>query len=207
MRENSVETRALRMQRFEVEDKEDWHCWCQRIPSIPMRDDWKIKVIPPNMGAMARFVITRREASVSVYLDVFDRLGSFGYGTEPVPHSEIYPDASGDNWRCPMEDVDELVTAIEASLDRQDWKKTPRGPVMQMKPAKASIALSGTMLYCPKGSNEWIKCDGAESFVITTAVNDEPLIVGSPEYVASAIDDFVANLRAKAGKEEGRVTT
>lgn len=182
MRKDSVESRALRMQRFEVEDKEDWHGWCQRIPAIPMRNDWHIKVIPPDMGAMARFVITRGKSSVSVYLDVFDRLGWVGFSEEPIPHWEIYPDAAGDNWRCPMEDVDELVTAIEASLDRQDWKKAPRGPVMQMKPAEATIASSGTMFYCPEGSDDWFEFDGSGSFVINTS--------------------DVSNLRAKAGKED-----
>lgn len=159
MRNNSVESRALRMQRFEIEEKEDWDGWCARIPAISMKPDWRVRILPPFSGAMVRFSIRRGEASVSVYLDVFERLGCFGHGDEPVPHWEIWPAADGDNWRCPMEDVDALLDAIEDSLERQERDRKPREPVTPMKLADAPPFMGNGAWYRPRGQDEWIRLD------------------------------------------------
>jgi hypothetical protein len=166
MRDFSVEARALRMQRFEVEDKEGWHGWCDQIPAIPMKQDWEVRIVPPFMGAMARFEVRRGVAFVSIYLDVFERLGCFGYGAEPVPHWEIWPDAAGDNWRCTMADVDELVEAIEASLDRQHREKAPSLP--PMKPvADTPVLTGGVGFFRLKGQDKWTRCDSLSDFSYT----------------------------------------
>ncbi len=215
MKDFSVESRALRMQRFEIEDKEGWHGWCDQIPAIPMKQDWEVRILPPFMGAMARFSVRRGVASVSVYLDVFDRLGSFSYGDEPVPHWEIYPDAAGDNWRCPMEDVDALVDAIEDSLERQERDRKPGQPSVPVKPAAITPVLTGGVSFFRlKGQDKWTRCDGLSDLSYTiddpnsegwsVAEDDDgwTTIIGDADHVASELGKYIARVKASARKED-----
>ena len=97
--------------RYEIERKEDWRKWIEKIPSIKFPSKWEIKIIPPFGGAMVRFmVIVSHNRSVSVYLDCYDNLGGVG-----EPYWEIYP-YDGDIYRCKMDNVDELITAIKHSV-------------------------------------------------------------------------------------------
>lgn len=75
--------------------------------------------MPPYLGAMARFGVRKGRAEVSVYLDVNSRLcGRFS--DDHWPHWEIYPDATDDNLRIAMDNVNELITEIENSLEVQE---------------------------------------------------------------------------------------
>lgn len=85
--------------------------WCNKIPYIPFKQGWLVKVIPPFAGAVVRFIVsTTGKDRVSVYLDCYSQLGSWD-----IPYWEVYPHGD-DVFRCKMEDVDKLVEAIEQSL-------------------------------------------------------------------------------------------
>lgn len=104
--------------RYRIEEKEQWRQWCDKIPFIPFPDGWQIQIIPPFVGAMARFRVRlpqhKEGDSVSIYLDCFDRLGFFG-----EPYWEVYP-YQGDTGRCPMADVKTLIEMIADREERKD---------------------------------------------------------------------------------------
>ena len=100
---------------IEWERKFDAREWCRTIPYIPFKEGWKVKVIPPFAGAVARFLVSLNEKNyVSVYLDCYSILGAWR-----EPYWEIYP-YNGDTFRCKMEEVDQLIEAIEHSLKEVD---------------------------------------------------------------------------------------
>lgn len=103
-----------------LESSEKWTEWAQEIPSLSFKPDWKVKIIPPYGGAMARFVVSRGSTYVSVYLDVNDSLGVCGY-----PYWEIYP-YKGEAFRCSIDEVDELIEAIDLSLGNKRVKLKSR---------------------------------------------------------------------------------
>lgn len=92
--------------------------WCGKIPFIPFKQGWLVKVIPPFAGAVARFLVsTDGKNYVSVYLDCYSQLGYWD-----APYWEVYP-YDGDTYRCNMNEVDRLVDAIEYSLNEIDNKE------------------------------------------------------------------------------------
>lgn len=94
--------------------------WCLKIPSIPFKRGWKIKIIPPFAGAVARFLVeANNNQHVSVYLDCYGMLGACD-----IPYWEVYP-YDNDTFRCPMENVEELVEAISHSLKEIKKLKCP----------------------------------------------------------------------------------
>lgn len=118
MTEQSVEDYVdWSMARADLERKEDWRELIEKIPSVRFRPSWQVVVIPPFAGAVARFRASKNGASVSVYLDWYDRLGSVGQ-----PYWEIYPAADGDTARFLVGEEGEMVSAIEGSL-RKHRKK------------------------------------------------------------------------------------
>lgn len=102
-----------RMERRRIEDAEKWDVWVQKMPALSFPQDWKVKIIPPFGGAMARFQVTTDTAFVSVYLDVFKRLGSCD-----GPYWEVYP-YDNDVYRCAMEETQKLLEAIQYSINQQ----------------------------------------------------------------------------------------
>jgi hypothetical protein len=82
--------------------------WMNRIPHIKFPADWEVQIIPPFSGAIARFRVNNK---VSVYLDGYDILGFVG-----EPYWEVYPHKD-DVYRCAMNNVDDLIVAIQESLD------------------------------------------------------------------------------------------
>ena len=108
------------MKRYEIEKDEEWREWMGKIPSLTFPDDWKVKIIPPFGGAMARFLIDKGKAHVSVYLDCYDRLGFVGQ-----PYWELYPyqyEDYSDVYRVMMDETDELMQRISESLEKQEDK-------------------------------------------------------------------------------------
>ena len=86
--------------------------WCDKIPFIPFKQGWLVKVIPPFAGAVARFLVSRDgKTYTSVYLDCYSQLGFCD-----SPYWEVYP-YDGDTFRCDMNEVNSLVDAIECSLN------------------------------------------------------------------------------------------
>jgi len=104
------------MERYRIEDEENWRELMPQIPFIPFKAGWEVAVIPPYAGAVARFLVRETanpKSRVSVYLDWFDKLGCVG-----KPYWEVYP-IDGDVQRCLLNEVDDLVQIISRSLEEQ----------------------------------------------------------------------------------------
>ena len=107
--------------RYQIESEENWKEWLRKIPSLRFDADWDIKVIPPFAGALARFWISKGENHVSVYLDVFSRLGwMYDSDNNPIPYYEIYPspDDPYDIKRYHLDEVDEMMSDIRRILNK-----------------------------------------------------------------------------------------
>jgi len=89
--------------------------WCDLIPPLEFPSTWKIKVIPPFGGALARFIVVTECGNVSVYLDGYDQLGCMG-----KPYWEIYPgsDEDGNPDRFQMNETKELIDGIRKTIDK-----------------------------------------------------------------------------------------
>lgn len=99
--------------RIEVELDEEWKDWLSEIPSLSFPKEWDIRVLPPFGGALIRFWVFKEGNWVSVYLDVFGRLAPLD-----TPYLEIYPNFFGRTERFKMHDTENLLIAIERSLNR-----------------------------------------------------------------------------------------
>lgn len=111
-------------ERINLEYRESWREWVEKIPYIPFKPDWEVAVIPPFSGALVRFRVRLRSdenATVSVYLDVDDNLGYMG-----KPYWEIYP-YYGDTHRSLLDEIDDLVLKIDESLQHQTSEGAPNG--------------------------------------------------------------------------------
>ena len=100
--------------RWDIEYDEEWREISNEAPWLTFKSDWKVKVIPPWAGAMARFVVEKNGKSVSVYYDVYDRLGFYG-----EPYFEAYP-IYGDTQRYGRDEVDTMMKDIDEELNRKD---------------------------------------------------------------------------------------
>jgi hypothetical protein len=99
--------------RGQIERIENWDKMIAEIPSLRFRSEWEVQVIPPFMGAVARFVVRHNGRHVSVYLDWYGQLGAM-----QLPYYEIYPDADGENSRFGLQSIDRMMQEIAKSLDR-----------------------------------------------------------------------------------------
>lgn len=89
-----------------------WQEWKKYIPSLKFDPSWEVTIIPPFSGAMIRFIVQKENSRrISVYLDCYDVLGSFG-----APYWEIYPYENG-TYRVAMNDTEELMKSIGYALD------------------------------------------------------------------------------------------
>jgi len=99
--------KCLERDRIQEYDK-----WCKEIPPLRFQPDWNVRIVPPHTGAIVRFVVEKDGVRVSVYLDCYDQLGSFG-----APYWEIYP-YNDDTYRCRMENTDDLLAHIAEALEQ-----------------------------------------------------------------------------------------
>ena len=98
--------------RFRLEQDEGWRHITDQIPSIEFPAGWKVKIIPPFMGAVCRFLVELPDGrDRSVFLDWFARLGSM-----ERPYWEVYP-YRGDVGRCYLDEVDRLLEMISEPDD------------------------------------------------------------------------------------------
>lgn len=96
--------------RYKIEIDEGWRKACNMVPFIKLPPEWKIAVIPPFGGAMARFLVKLPSGTVkSVYLDFYNALGI--HGDPPTPYWEVHP-YRGDFGRCDMIDTRKLLRMI-----------------------------------------------------------------------------------------------
>ncbi len=88
--------------------------WMKELPYLSFPSDWKVKIIPPFVGAVIRFKIRKETTpvgyNVSVYFDGYDNLGCV-----LKPYWEVYP-ANGDTARFPLGQEAEMLKQIEKSL-------------------------------------------------------------------------------------------
>lgn len=103
------------MARAKVERAYEYRKWVDEIPYITFKPEWEVKIIPPFGGAIARFCIKHKENGnyASIYLDCYDELGCFG-----EPYWEVYP-YDGDVYGTEMDNIDDLVRAIDESLNNE----------------------------------------------------------------------------------------
>ena len=107
----------LENERAAIESKEHWKEWINKMPAFHFEPDWDVYVIPPFGGAMARFKIKKGSRWVSVYFDVFSRLGYMvDHENKPLPYFELYP-WGNDIKRYYIDEVDELMQDIHTVLD------------------------------------------------------------------------------------------
>lgn len=92
---------------------QEHHKWDNEIPAIQFKSEWKVKIIPPFGGAVSRFRVIFGNASVSVYLDCYDRLAIVG-----SPYWEVYP-YEDDVYRVGIGDTQTLVDIIQQSINQQ----------------------------------------------------------------------------------------
>ena len=99
-----------------IEHNEEWRGWCNRIRPFRFDSDWDVRIIPPFGGAITRFTITKGDKHVSVYLDVFSRLGLMYDETgDAVPYYEVF---DGENTpRFLLDKVDEMMSYIRTVLN------------------------------------------------------------------------------------------
>ena len=108
---------------FEATDEFEWFKWLHKMPYISFPADWQIRIIPPYHGAIVRFLVSKVNLlnNVSVYLDCYDLLKP-PYG-EPYWEVHPYGNNEDDVYRCPMNNVDDLLNAIEKSLEQVKRKE------------------------------------------------------------------------------------
>jgi len=96
--------------RFYVEKEEGWEDWIRNMPFIAFPPEWSISIIPPFNGALARFLVRKGDATVSIYFDAHESLGTFG-----EPYWEVHP-YHDDIGRCAVQDTESLMMMIEQGL-------------------------------------------------------------------------------------------
>ena len=98
---------------YELERILEYRKWEKEIPFLQFDQDWEVKIIPHFGGVIARFLVKKGEAKVSIYLDCYDRLGCVG-----EPYWEVYP-YDDDVYRCSINEANLLLNAISRSLKKQ----------------------------------------------------------------------------------------
>ena len=106
---------TLEDKRCEVEAREGWREWCNKMPKLHFDPAWSVRILPPYGGAMARFDIEYNGNYVDVYFDVYSRLGWMVNDDGPIPYFELYP-WEGDCKRYYMDEVDEMMDDIRTVL-------------------------------------------------------------------------------------------
>ena len=104
----------IRKKRQEVEQAYEYERWRKEIPSLNFKKKWKVRILPPFLGAIIRFRIDYKDRYVSCYLDCYNELGYFG-----EPYWEIYP-YKDDTFRCAMKDTKVLMKKIKEVLEGEE---------------------------------------------------------------------------------------
>ena len=98
------------IKRSDVETEENWLGIMPEIPFIQFPRTWRVAVVPPFSGAVARFIVLKPNGhKVSVYLDWYGHLGAMD-----DPYWEVYP-YNGDVYRCGLHNTEQLIQTIRES--------------------------------------------------------------------------------------------
>ena len=97
----------------ELREASEWDKWIEEIPYIQFPLGWKIKIIPPYVGAVIRFLVSLpgKKGNISVYLDCYSILGCVD-----KPYWEVYP-YKDDTIRVGLNEIEELLAYINVALD------------------------------------------------------------------------------------------
>jgi len=85
--------------------------WSLDIPFIKLKETWEIKIMPPALGAIIRFLIKNGGKKVSVYLDGYDMLGSVG-----KPYWELFSMQTQETVRFGVDETARLLEAIDREI-------------------------------------------------------------------------------------------
>jgi len=115
----------------------EWDKWTNLIPELEFPPHWKVRIVPPTVGAIVRFRVASPKGDISVYMDGYGDLGHYGTreeggkdwvagvlqghelpDTDAEPYWEIYP-IEGDTHRCALHATDELIRVIDEEIARQ----------------------------------------------------------------------------------------
>jgi len=99
--------------RIEIEYAEKWGELMYEIPFISFPADFKVRILPPFGGAVARFgvMVEGNDRYISVYLDWYSRLGCVDQ-----PYYEIYPNKDEVISRFYLSETEEMLAEIAESL-------------------------------------------------------------------------------------------
>ena len=104
--------------RYEIEKQESWREWARKIPALHFDPLWEVKIIPPFLGALARFWVRNGDKEVSVYFDAYSRLGFVCDNSgDPIPYYEIYDNYGGETYRFFLDETEEMMAKIRQILN------------------------------------------------------------------------------------------
>lgn len=118
--EAHIRQEAMFKRRREIERDESWDLIWQRlhqIPALNFKPEWRVRVVPPYMGAVARFIVETDYGSVSVYLDWHGHLCGWGSDQPPAPYWEAYKDEEASNVRFELDDTEGLLAFIANQVE------------------------------------------------------------------------------------------
>lgn len=103
---------------FELRANLEWDKWIVKIPFLNFPSHWNIKIIPPYLTGIVRFLVQTdkmlADEYVSIYLDCYDIAGFVGQ-----LYWKIYPNEAGTSERFLMDETTNLMLAIELALKKK----------------------------------------------------------------------------------------
>ena len=126
----NVDTEVTKkLERYNVENEQDWRGEIVRIPWLHFRGDWQVRIIPPFGDAVVRFQVILPSGTLkSIFMDSRNSLGIWGGITTPEPYWEVYP-YQGDVGRCALDDTIMLMEMIqdETNGEQDEQGATDKG--------------------------------------------------------------------------------
>ena len=120
---------AKKLERYNVENEQDWRGEIVRIPWLHFRGDWQVRIIPPFGDAVIRFQVILPSGTLkSVFMDSRNSLGMWGNLATCEPYWEVYP-YQGDVGRCDLADTIMLMEMIqdETNGEQDEQGATDKG--------------------------------------------------------------------------------
>ena len=109
--------------RIRYEMDRGWRKWRDKIPTLQFPDGWKVRIIPPFVGATVRFVAE----GISVYLDCHDSLGCVG-----EPYWEIHPADNAEHGLGRIREPKQILGLFDA-LPRLNRHRAPNARRVEMR--------------------------------------------------------------------------
>lgn len=94
--------------RMVLDEIDGTHFIMQLIPSLRFKAEWEVQVLPNFMGSFANF---RVNGYISVYLDMYNRLGFYG-----GPYWEVLDGRTNETYRFKLNDAGRLINLIDTLI-------------------------------------------------------------------------------------------